>query len=667
MPESSIVFKSEDRYSSTVKAMATVTKSFSKDNEALEKQLQQLSRKKWSIKMDLDQAKKALKDLEKQFERTGDAADMDALEKAQKRLDDIQRNYSLVSRAAGEATRQMERNAEAIRRTGNGSSGGGGFATVISALAAAGAGQMIGQLAQQGANTMVTSAMGSAGGTVFSSALSSAISGAAIGSIIPGIGTAAGAAIGAGVGALSGGLQVFEKQDDAFKSYVQEAVEGQLSQRDSDIASGSSIASQREKDLISFSALFGNRRTAERYLAGLVDMANTTPFLYGDLTAMSKTLGTYGYGANSILPVLQTIGDAGAALGMTTGDMSMVATALGRMKSSDKTTLEYLNILNDRGIGAVGMLSSAYGVDQGTMYDMISKGQVKGTEAVDIILNALTEKFSGSMVEQSKTFAGKTSTLQGMEQEMQNAYGEGYNAERTKGLQAQIDWFSGASGEAQEEANKAIGAWQASLENAKEKYIRDAINYTLTEDENYQKAKAEGDAAEMGRLIMEAKVRGQNEYNANEGREEALKSELSMIQSVREDTALKSEYWDAGYTMGQEYTKGRAAALASGIGVTGEDTRRMAALYSPEVLGYDPSLLGYAYGLRRVPYDNFPALLHEGERVLTASEARSDERGGKISVTIGNVTFGESVSDPKQAAGLFAGELVRQIMLAVPE
>ena len=69
-------------------------------------------------------------------------------------------------------------------------------------------------------------------------------------------------------------------------------------------------------------------------------MSNNTPFLYDDLTAMSKTLATYQYGADEILPVLKTIGDTGAALGQSTSDMTMVATALGRMKSSNKTSLE---------------------------------------------------------------------------------------------------------------------------------------------------------------------------------------------------------------------------------------------------------------------------------------------------------------------------------------
>jgi len=49
---------------------------------------------------------------------------------------------------------------------------------------------------------------------------------------------------------------------------------------------------------------------------------------------------------------------------------------------------------------------------------------------------------------------------------------------------------------------------------------------------------------------------------------------------------------------------------------------------------------GYASGLTRVPYDNYPALLHQGERVLTAQETRqADRASGGIQVTITGNTF----------------------------
>ena len=99
-----------------------------------------------------------------------------------------------------------------------------------------------------------------------------------------------------------------------------------------------------------------------------------------------------------------------------------------------------------RGIGAVGMLAETKGVDQGTMYDMISKGKVSGREAAEIILQAMTESFSGSMLAHSRTFSGLSSTVEGLSQELDNAMGQGYNEGRMKGLGAQKEWLAGESG-----------------------------------------------------------------------------------------------------------------------------------------------------------------------------------------------------------------------------
>ena len=46
---------------------------------------------------------------------------------------------------------------------------------------------------------------------------------------------------------------------------------------------------------------------------------------------------------------------------------------------------------------------------------------------------------------------------------------------------------------------------------------------------------------------------------------------------------------------------------------------------------------GHAGGLNYVPYDNYPAMLHKGERVLTAAEAASDLRGGGSRTVVMNV------------------------------
>lgn len=618
MPETSIVIKATDRYSDVLKTLSKTTKAFTKDVDSLEEGLYALNKNKYTLKLDAKKAKQALKEAEKQFDLTHSAADGLKMELAQANYDNVVRNLNAVTKEARNTEKELSK---LENRSGGGGGGAANFGkSVVQALAISGITDSAKQLLSQGATTLAGSAFGNEGGMLFSNALSMATSGASAGFMVAG---PAGALVGAGIGGLvglgSGALQSYESRDSAFKSYVQDSVQEQLDEQSKSLTSGSSIAAERETDKISFATLFGSKETADSYLSNLVGMANSTPFLYDDLTSMSKTLATYGYDADSILPVLQTIGDAGAALGQSTSDMTAVATAIGRMKSSNKTTLEYLNILNDRGIGAVGMLSDAYGVDQGTMYSMISKGEVAGQDAARIILDALSDSFAGAMEAQSKTFSGITSTIEGLQQELDNAMGEGYNQTRMQGLEAQKEWLDGDSGQEMQEAYTAIGAWKASLENAKEQYIRDAMNDAMGSEE-YKTAEAEGDAAEMGRILMKAKIDGMNEYNANEGKDEELAQELSLIESVRDDTALNNSYWDAGYTLGQEFSKGRAAATTDSAWADAVNNFNS---------GYTKHRSGHqrAMGIDYVPYDNFPALLHEGEKVLTAGEARQEKNG----------------------------------------
>ncbi len=646
MPDVSIAIKATDRFSDAMKTMKDSADKFDKSIVGMQSRLNSLNRNKATLKVDTDRARTELRSAEKQFAATGDAISELVLQEKQLTFENARRNLSLVSKEAANVEKQMLKTGNSVSKIGN--KAGEGFSTIVQSVATAGGAKMIGSLAQDSVNTLVGSMLGSNGGNVFSSALSSAISGAAIGSMIPGIGTAVGAVAGGLVGMASGSVQNWSKKDDAFKSYVQNAVEEQLNEQTTSLTSGSALAASRETDQISFATLFKGEDKAKQYLADLVQMANTTPFLYDDLTAMSKTLATYGYDENSILPVLQTIGDAGAALGQSTSDMNSVATAIGRMKSSNKTTLEYLNILNDRGIGAVGMLANAYGVDQGEVYSMISKGQIAGQDAARIILDALTDSFAGSMERQSKTFSGITSTIEGLRQELDNAMGEGYNETRMAGLQAEREWLEGDSGQEMQEAYQAIGAWKASLENAKEQYIRDAVNEAMSSDA-YKAAEAEGNAAEMGRIIMKAKIDGMNQYNANEGKDEVLAQELSLIDSVREDTSLNDSYWDAGYTLGLSFSKGRAAGMmGSGSGETSASASPSRMLQGVTL----PSGSSYAVGIDYVPYDNFPALLHQGERVQTAEEARSGGSGTSIQIVMNGTVIREDADVERVASAL---------------
>ena len=72
---------------------------------------------------------------------------------------------------------------------------------------------------------------------------------------------------------------------------------------------------------------------------------------------------------------------------------------------------------------------------------------------------------------------------------------------------------------------------------------------------------------------------------------------------------------------------------------------------------------GNAFGLDRVPYDNYLTYLHEGERVLTASQAREMDRGGMppINITVSGNTFGAGL-DEAAVAEAIADTAVRKIL-----
>ncbi|MEA4893321.1 MAG: hypothetical protein VB085_12315 [Peptococcaceae bacterium] len=670
MPDSAIVISATDNYSTAMAKMSSVTKEFSKDVDELEQQLYSLNKNKYALKLDAANALAELKRLERQSAAAGDEADGLKVELAQANYDGVKRNLDLVTRGASETERQMQKTGDAFRKAGNAESG------ALSSLSAFGKG--IAQAAQGAAINIANSLVKSAGGdqisTLFSNALTTGISGASagftigssIGSIGGSWGAAIGAAVGSGIGLINGATENFSKRDNAFKSYVQEQYNAVTGEQASILSNGSATAGKRETALISFSALLGSDSEASVFLDSIKTLANTTSFPYDDLTGLSKALLTHGYDSNAMIPALTGLGGASAALGLEQSDVATVAAALGSMSSMDKASQKYLDLLTERGIEAVDWLAERDNISTGAVYDRVSKGTYSGKETAAFLLEKMNELYGEAVERQSQTFEGLSSILQSRQGELANAAGEGYNAVRKGGIQDEIDWLSGEDGQSMQEAYSAIGAWKADLENKKEEFQRTAIE-AMMRTEDYQNAKAAGNAAEMGRLIMEAKVQGINEYNASTGAQQALESELALAGAIRDDTKTNTAFWSAGFLKAQEFTKGLMEGFFSGNIDPTTGNRIYEGYAIDEYSNFHPDQ-GYAYGLKRVPRDNFPALLHEGERVLTADQARTmDRQAGTVVVDkLADTLVIREESDIEKIAAALARKLQRSSGLAVP-
>lgn len=723
MPDVSIALSAKDNFSQTLLKLSNNANTSVKDVDALQKSLTRLNSTKVDLRTNLDCVKSELSGAKKEFLRLGDAASEAAYKAKQSEYDTLASQLKAVSNSAKQAERDMQSlagtNSKLSNRAGipdGGSTGGGGsmLGSVGGALATAGFGKMLAGSLQGAANTFIGSYFGDMAGTAVSSMLGGGLEGAAMGaaagSIIPGVGTAVGAIAGGVIGAVSGGITAasenFQKRDDAFKSYVQGQVEAAQQQQAETLTSGSGIAAQRETDLTSFTTLFGGKDIAQNYLSDVKDLANRTPFLYNDLTAMSKTLKTFGYGVDEMIPTLTTVGDTGAALGMTTSDMVEISKGIGRMKNMTSVTREPLDILRDRGVDAYGFLAQAKGVSKGELDKMISTGKISGEEAAAAIVTAMSEAFGGSMEMQSKTFSGLTSTLEGMNQEIDNAMGEGYNEGRKAGLTKQIDSLSGETGQKMQEVYSQMGALQADLENMQEEMYRDVLDGMFSGDiaagmddkiteqvqsmhERYQQAMATvnsdtaGDSekiaarAELGALMGEAQALAESEYYQSEAVTTLTEANVTMADGIA--SGAGSAYENAGFTLGQKLTTGLGRQIAnfkaptirvpvttyltggtipglslSGSATSGGGTTSRASTY----LTGGPT----AFGEERVPHDNMLYLLHEGERVQTAAQARqSDQSDGGISV---NIVGGNYNVRQDSDIDAIACELARQIALA---
>lgn len=710
--DATIALSVRDNLSEAIVGMRNSLTEFRNDVPRLQEELDRLNATRVQMRIDLSQARREVQQAQRAFEALGDSvseAERQAAEAdwrtAEENLQNLQQQYDLVSRQVRQTTRDMENASGAIRRNENRADNGGGqqddppddspdtsgSRNLLSALGQAGMYEQLGDVASQWANTLVTSTAGSDIGTLFSSALSGAGSGAAIGTMIaPGIGTAVGAALGGLTGLAGGASQVFESEDEAFKSYYQQLYTQGQTAGEASLTSGSATAAQRELDAIAFNQLLGSG-AGDTYLSDLRTLAAKTPMEYGDLTQMSQALATgFGDSPERMLKLMSAIGDAGSAVGGTASDMTAMSQAMSRMQSSGKATLEYLNIFQDRGVDVIGMLSEALGKTQGEIYDMISNGEIKGQTAVDVIQAGMEAKYGGAMETMSQTFEGLTSTLSDTMAELDAARGEGYNAQRKEGLQAEADAYGGALGEAVANINRISGQNQAYLENLSEQYNREALSAVLLgenttpglfNDEQAAELKEMRDeflqassdyesgsqeaGLKMESLQKEAETLATIAYESSAAYQKVQDAELDLVSAIRENTAaLGRTAWMSDYRMQQEQSKGQGykggPLSLMGMWNNYHDNVSQTRNQTESKSGYHA-----AFGLNRVPYDGYAAVLHQGERVLTAREARvQDTAGPSVSVTVTGNQFG-SGSSPEEIGAAIADAVARKLAAGV--
>jgi len=675
MPDVSIALSAKDNFSQTLRKLASAANTSVNDVDALQKSLTKLNNTRANLKLDLSRAKSELREAEKRFKATGDAADELALKDKQIEFDNLTSQLKAVSSSAQAAEKNMMSLAGTNSKLSNrATSSKSMLSSLGSALATAGFGDMLSGSLSQAGGALLGSYFGTSNGAAVESLLSGTISGAtmgaAAGSIIPGVGTAIGAAVGGAIGAVSGGIeavtQKFEEADEAFKSYVQEQYNAVQERRAEELSSGSSIAGSREQTQMAFAKALGGDEAADAYLEQVREMASRTNYTYDEITGYTEQL-LNSYDPSEIFEVLGDLSDATAGLNLNSSDVSLWVSGLNRMRITDKATMEYLNYFSERGLNVYEALSEALGVQESAVQELVSDGKVSGTTAADAILDYIGELYGGLSDKLAGSYEGLMANIEDMNADLDAAMGDAHNEARKPALEEQLAWLDGDAGDKMADLNAQIGEMQANLENLQEQNYRDVFNGMFTgiipEDmdeqiaaqveelhQKYQEAWATiGNATASDAEVLEAQAqlteaKGEAEalaysaYMMSDGVDIATQANVALAEGIAAGSG--DAYRNAGLTLSQTLSQGIVAGWEANKPVLSAPT-----IQSPTMSFSDDTVIRIAgdgkpsaIGENRVPRDNTLYLLHEGERVLTAREARAADRkesGGNVVVNMG--------------------------------
>lgn len=728
MRDISIAASLSDQFSGPAGRVSQAARSTSNELKELRQHLRRINSERTRVDVDTEMARRELSAARKELRGAKDdteavQAATERLGRASDNLSNLRSRYKELGNEVSDTYRKIRTAQQQAEQDANNPAQQRSL-SLGSILQMQGVSQltsMLGQTASAGAQYLVQSSLGQRSARTASNVVSGAFSGASAGMMIgsavaPGIGTAIGAVGGALIGAVSGGLQSAiqnaETDDEAFRATVSELYTNVGTALTEKLTAGAATAASRETIAASYATLLGGEENAAALLEQIQDFANATPYTYDELSSVGRILAAYGYGQDQIMGVLTAAGEASSAMGAGSSGMATIATALGRMNAGklDAETMETLTNIGVNGYQLIADRINRNGgdVDQAWVRQAISEGWFAdgvgdyGTtqEFAQALIEEMAAVFGGSLEKQAGTTEGLQSTLGGLQDSLDAAMGEGYNEERNKGLQAQIDYLGG-NADQMEAIYSALGRREAELENTKEALARDIETSATTgelvglakdmSEENQalleeltgkiNDALASGDDAALSSAWRGVQALKEAAWTNTDEYDEYVQAELDTIEYVQDATA--GSYYTAGVAQQDAQTRGYVDAARRNqnrIARANAETAEAIAAYefnpqqqralapgdskSDMARAAMAAARGYATGINRVPYNNFPALLHEGERVLTAREARN-YGGGRPSVTInvsGNTIRGEA--DEDRLVRKIADQLQQAFLLA---
>jgi tape measure domain-containing protein len=171
------------------------------------------------------------------------------------------------------------------------------------------------------------------------------------------------------------------------------------------------LAGQQEQAQIGFSTMLGSKKRANALLNQLQGFANNTPFDYAQIRDQAKRMLAFGFKDKSIVPMMTSIGNASAGLGLGPEGMDRIVTALGQMKAKSKVQSDEMLQLTEAGIPAWDILSKKMGKSTAQVMKLTEKGLVPADKAINVLIDGMNQRFPKMLEKQSHSLFGLFDTM----------------------------------------------------------------------------------------------------------------------------------------------------------------------------------------------------------------------------------------------------------------
>ena len=172
------------------------------------------------------------------------------------------------------------------------------------------------------------------------------------------------------------------------------------------------LGADMEQTRTAFATLIGSVEEGNKTLAELEKFSRVTPFSPDQVNKAGKSMIAFGEDTKTLIPTLQKIGDISAGTGKNFNELALI---YGKAKVAGKLYAEDINQLVEAGIPIMDQFAKRLGVSTAEVKKMASEGKLD----FKILEDSFTEmtskggKFFDMMGAQSKTVAGRWSTLKG--------------------------------------------------------------------------------------------------------------------------------------------------------------------------------------------------------------------------------------------------------------